>query len=73
MVKDHGVNDAANWVWSSYRQSVGLALAASSLSVAGLLSQFAGQRELAQQHYGKVCCSRYWTLMVCKMVCKRRF
>ena len=47
------VNNAADWVWSSYRQSVGLEPAASWLSVAALLSQFAGQRELAQQHYAR--------------------
>jgi REP element-mobilizing transposase RayT len=47
------VNNAADWVWSSYRQSVGLEPAASWLSVAGLLSQFAEQRELAQQRYAE--------------------
>ncbi len=47
------VNNAADWVWSSYRQSVGLEPAASWLSVAALLSQFAEQRELAQQRYAR--------------------
>ena len=52
-VRARMVNDAADWVWSSYRQSAGLAPAASWLSVARLLSQFAGQRELAQQRYAR--------------------
>ncbi len=45
------VSSPADWPWSSYRASAGLAPAAPWLAVDGLLAQFAEQRGLAQTRY----------------------
>ena len=42
-----------NWLWSSYRASVGLDPAAPWLEVDGLLAQFGKRRSLAQQRYAQ--------------------
>lgn len=47
------VKAPANWAWSSYRASAGLAPAAPWLAVDGVLSQFAKRRSLAQQRYAQ--------------------
>ena len=47
------VKKPADWPWSSYRASVGLAPAAPWLAVDGLLVQFAKRRSLAQQRYAQ--------------------
>lgn len=47
------VKDPEDWLWSSYRASVGLETAAPWLAVDGLLAQFAKQRGLAQQRYAQ--------------------
>ncbi len=45
------VSSPADWPWSSYRASAGLAPAAPWLAVDGLLAQFAERRGLAQTRY----------------------
>lgn len=47
------VKHAADWAWSSYRQVAGLEPIAPWLSVTELLSQFAEQREQAEQRYAQ--------------------
>lgn len=47
------VKTPADWPWSSYRASAGLAFAAPWLAVDGILSQFAKRRSLAQQRYAQ--------------------
>jgi REP element-mobilizing transposase RayT len=47
------VKAPADWAWSSYRASAGLAPAAPWLAVDGVLSQFAKRRSLAQQRYAQ--------------------
>jgi REP element-mobilizing transposase RayT len=47
------VKDPADWLWSSYRASVGLEPAVPWLAVDGLLAQFATRRSLAQQRYAQ--------------------
>jgi putative transposase len=42
-----------DWLWSSYRASVGLEPAAPWLEVEGLLAQFGKRRSLAQQRYAQ--------------------
>lgn len=42
-----------DWLWSSYRASVGLEAAAPWLEVDGLLAQFGKRRSLAQQRYAQ--------------------
>lgn len=41
----------ADWVWSSYRASVGMEIPAAWLAADGLLAMFAKRRSLAQQRY----------------------
>ncbi|MBZ0092970.1 MAG: transposase [Sulfuricellaceae bacterium] len=47
------VENPADWTWSSYRASVGLAPPPSWLALDGLLAQFAKRRSLAQQRYAQ--------------------
>ena len=47
------VKKPGDWVWSSYRASVGLEPAAPWLEVDGLLAQFGKRRSLAQQRYAQ--------------------
>ncbi len=47
------VKRVADWPWSSYRASLGLAPADGFLAVDGLLAQFAARRGVAQQRYAK--------------------
>ncbi len=47
------VKKAAQWPWSSYRASLGLAAAETWLAVDGLLAQFAQRRSTAQTRYAQ--------------------
>lgn len=47
------VDTPAEWAWSSYRETVGLAPPAAWLAVDGLLAAFAEQRSLAQSRYAQ--------------------
>jgi len=47
------VKKSADWRWSSYRASVGLAPAPPWLAADGLLAQFAKRRSVAQQRYAQ--------------------
>jgi REP element-mobilizing transposase RayT len=47
------VKKAADWRWSSYRASMGLAPAEPLLAVDGLLAQFAARRSVAQTRYAQ--------------------
>lgn len=47
------VETPAEWIWSSYRETVGLVPPATWLAVDGLLAAFAEQRSLAQSRYAQ--------------------
>lgn len=47
------VTKAADWLWSSYRASMGLAPADTLLAVDGLLAQFSARRGVAQSRYAQ--------------------
>jgi putative transposase len=52
-VRARMVKHAERWPWSSYRASVGLAVAEPWLAVDGLLTQFAQRRSTAQTRYAQ--------------------